>query len=203
MTVAPPSPTLTAKGRGTRERIIEGASQECRCRGAHLITLNHIIERTHTSKSQLFHYFPNGKAQLFLEVAAYEEQRVLDDQQPHLSNLRSWAAWQRWRDAVTQSHRRQGSLSAMAALITEVGPKTSGPQAISAERFRRWRVLIVAGIQAMQGAGKNSTSVDAEQAAAALLAGIQGGVGILMATGDPSYLESALDEGIVSLRRRP
>jgi hypothetical protein len=36
--------------------------------------------------------------------------------------------------------------------------------------------------------------------AAALLAGIQGGVGVLLATGDLSYLEAALDVGIESLR---
>ena len=36
----------------------------------------------------------------------------------------------------------------------------------------------------------------------ALLAGIQGGVGIMLSTGDLSYLEAALDVGIESLRRR-
>lgn len=32
------------------------------------------------------------------------------------------------------------------------------------------------------------------------LAGIQGGVGIMLATGDLSYLEAALDAGIAALR---
>ena len=38
------------------------------------------------------------------------------------------------------------------------------------------------------------------EVAAALLAGIQGGVGVMLATGDLSYLEAALDVGIESLR---
>ena len=42
--------------------------------------------------------------------------------------------------------------------------------------------------------------MDADRAAAALLAGIQGGVGIMLATGDLSYLEAALDNGIAVLR---
>jgi hypothetical protein len=42
--------------------------------------------------------------------------------------------------------------------------------------------------------------VDADRAAAALPAGIQGGVGIMLATGDLFYLEAALDETIGALR---
>jgi hypothetical protein len=63
-----------------------------------------------------------------------------------------------------------------------------------------WRGAIAAGIRAMQEQGKVAVSVDANRAAAALLAGIQGGVGIMLATGDLSYLEAALDDGISALR---
>jgi hypothetical protein len=52
----------------------------------------------------------------------------------------------------------------------------------------------------MQSQGKIAASTDADRAAAALLAAIQGGVGIMLATGDASYLEAALDVGIDSLR---
>ena len=52
----------------------------------------------------------------------------------------------------------------------------------------------------MQTAEKISDDVSAERVAASLLAGIQGGVGIMLATGDLSYLEAALDVGIASLR---
>ncbi|MDG4665603.1 TetR/AcrR family transcriptional regulator [Mycobacterium sp. 236(2023)] len=192
---------LTNRGLATRRRIIEGAAQECRSRGAHLTTLDHVMARTRTSKSQLFHYFPNGKEQLFLEVAAYEARRVLDDQQPHLSNLKTWAAWQCWRDAVVERYRSRGPLCPMAGMMAVVGRSTPGAQAISTNLFREWRASIVAGIHAMQEAGEIAESVDAERAGAALLAGIQGGVGILMSAGDLSYLEAALDEGIEALRR--
>ena len=43
--------------------------------------------------------------------------------------------------------------------------------------------------------------LDADRAASALPAGIQGGVAIMLGTGDLSYLEAALDTGIQSLRR--
>ena len=59
---------------------------------------------------------------------------------------------------------------------------------------------IAAGVAHMQAQGKIAAGVDARRASAALLAGIQGGVGILLATGDISYLEAALDVGIKNLR---
>lgn len=196
-----PVQKLTTKGLATRQRIVEGASLECRERGAPLTTLDHIMDRTQTSKSQLFHYFPEGKEQLFLEVARYEAEQVIEDQQPYLGNLTSWEAWQHWRESVVERYRRQGALCPMAGLIAEVGRATPGAQAISRELFMRWRASIVAGIRAMQERGEISPSVNADRAGAAMLAGIQGGVGVLMSTGDLSYLESALDEGITALRR--
>ncbi|HZC93696.1 MAG TPA: TetR/AcrR family transcriptional regulator [Mycobacterium sp.] len=191
---------LTMKGRATRQRIIEGATAEIRARGIAQTTLEDIMARTQTSKSQLFHYFPDGKDQLLLAVAALESQTVLDDQQPHLSALTSWAAWQRWRDAVVDRYVRQGQNCPIAVLMSEIGRTTPGAQAVTAELMAKWHGAIAAGIRSMQGQGKISIAADADRAAAALLAGTQGGVGIMLATGDLSYLEAALDEGIAALR---
>ncbi|MCV7218479.1 TetR/AcrR family transcriptional regulator [Mycobacterium crocinum] len=191
---------LTAKGRATRQRIIEGAAAEIRARGVALTTLDDVMAHTRTSKSQLFHYFPGGKEQLLLAVAALESQRVLDDQQPHLSALTSWAAWQRWRDSVVDRYRRQGQNCPIAVLMSEIGRTTQGAEAVTTELIVQWRGAIATGIRSMQDQGKVADSVNAERAAAALLAGIQGGVGIMLATGDLSYLEAALDEGIDGLR---
>ncbi|QLL06278.1 TetR/AcrR family transcriptional regulator [Mycobacterium vicinigordonae] len=191
---------LTAKGRATRQRIIEGAAAEIRSRGVALTTLEDVMARTRTSKSQLFHYFPDGKDQLLLAVAAFESQMVIADQQPHLSALTSWAAWQRWRDVVVDRYRRQGQNCPIAVLMSEIGRVTPGAQAVTAELISKWHCAIAAGVRAMQESGKVPPGVDADRAAAALLAGIQGGVGIMLATGDLSYLETALDVGIAALR---
>lgn len=192
---------LTAKGLATRQRIIEGAAAEVRARGVALTTLEDVMARTSTSKSQLFHYFPDGKDQLLLAVAAFESQRVLDDQQPFLGALTSWAAWQRWRDAVVDRYRRQGPNCPIAVLMSEVGRSTPGARAVTAELMVKWHGAIAAGVSSMQEQGKIAAEVDADRAAAALLAGIQGGVGIMLATDDLSYLEAALDQGIATLHR--
>jgi AcrR family transcriptional regulator len=191
---------LTAKGRATRQRIIEGAAGEIRARGVAVTTLEDVMARTRTSKSQLFHYFPDGKDQLLLAVAAFESAMVIEDQQPHLGTLTSWAAWQRWRDVVVDRYRRQGQNCPIAVLMSEIGRATPGAQAVTAGLISQWHNAIAVGIRAMQEQGKVAPSFDAANAAAALLAGIQGGVGIMLATGDLSYLEAALDTGIAALR---
>ncbi len=191
--------SLTRKGAATRQRIIEGAAAEIRDRGVALTTLDDIRARTQTSKSQLFHYFPDGKEQLLLAVAEHEAEQVLADQQPHLGALNSWAAWQRWRDAVVDRYRRQGQSCPLSMLMSEIGRSTPGAQAVTATLMQRWHDEITAGVRSMQDQGKVSGGIDAERSAAALLAGIQGGVGILLATGDLGYLEAALDVGIATL----
>jgi hypothetical protein len=125
---------------------------------------------------------------------------VLDDQQPHLGELTSWAAWQRWRDAVVDRYRRQGQHCPLGVLMTEIGRTTPGAQAVTTALMRHWHDEIAAGVRHMQLQDKVNARLDADRVAAALLSGIQGGVAVLLATGDLSYLESALDVGIESLR---
>lgn len=191
---------LTTKGRATRQRIIDGAAAAIREHGVTVATLEDVMARTETSKSQLFHYFPDGKEQLLLAVAKQEARQVLDDQQPYLGELTSWAAWQRWRDAVVERYRRQGQNCPLSVLMSEIGRTTPGAQAVTSALVRQWHDEIAAGVRHMQLADKVADDVSAERVAAALLAGIQGGVGIMLATGDLSYLEAALDVGIASLR---
>ena len=188
---------LTPKGRATRQRIIDGAAAEIRVHGAVVTTLEDVMARTETSKSQLFHYFPQGKDQLLLAVAEQEAARVLSDQQPHLGQLTSWAAWQRWRDVVVERYRQQGQLCPLST-VSEIG-RTPGAQAVTSTLIDRWRTELEAGVRAMQAQGKIAAGTDPSRAAAALLAGIQGGVLVLMSTGDLSYLEAALDVGIAAL----
>ncbi|HEY3632220.1 MAG TPA: TetR/AcrR family transcriptional regulator [Jatrophihabitantaceae bacterium] len=191
---------LTAKGERTRSRIIAGAADEIREYGLGVTTLDDILFRTRTSKGQLFHYFPRGKEELLLAVAQHEAQRVLDDQQPYLGQLTSWRAWQAWRDAVVERYRQQGPTCPLAVLMTELGRSTPAARAVTGQLIDQWEQHIFEGIKSMQGSGRIPDAVDARQAARALLAGVQGGVSILLSTGDVSHLEAALDTGIAALR---
>src|SRR3984957_15663593 len=144
---------LTPKGAATRDRIIQGASTEIRENGV-TATLDDIRVRTGTSKSQLFHYFPDGREQLLLAVARYEADRVLADQQPQLSDLGSWDAWLAWRDTGLARYREQGQQGPLNALVTQLGRMTPGAQAVVAELMSQWQAQIAAGIVRMRTAGE-------------------------------------------------
>ena len=191
---------LTPKGQATRARIVEGAAEVIRELGVGTATLDDIRARTGASKSQLFHYFPGGKDALLLAVARYEAGRVLEDQQPDLGRLDSWDAWYRWRDAVVERYELQGDFCPLGALSQHVGLSTPGARAIVTELMREWQESLAAGIRAMQRNGSLPLSLDVDQAAAALLAGIQGGVSIMLSTGQSAHLRAALDWGIERLR---
>jgi AcrR family transcriptional regulator len=191
--------TLTAKGTATRQRIIDGAATYLRGEEPGEVTLDDIRAITGTSKGQLFHYFPGGKAELLVAVARQEADRVLADQQPYLGALVSWSAWERWRDAVIARYRAQGRQCPLASLMRQVGG-TPGAAEITTVLLARWQAQVRRGIEHMQLAGEIRADLDPGQAAAALIAGIQGGVQVLRVTGSSAHLEASLDLLIGHLR---
>jgi AcrR family transcriptional regulator len=190
---------LTTKGRATRQRIITGAAVYLHSDEPGEVTLDDIRAITGTSKGQIFHYFPGGKEELLLEVARHESERVLDDQQPHLGALTSWAAWQRWRDAVVARYRAQGRNCPLGSLMSQVG-STPGASEVVASLLERWQAHVRQGITQMQAAGLVRRGLDADPVAAAFIAGIQGGVSVLRSTGSTAHLEAILDTLIDHLR---
>jgi AcrR family transcriptional regulator len=193
-------PRLTAKGTATQRRIVEGAAAQIREHGAAATTLDDVCARTSTSKSQIFHYFPGGKEELLLAVAAHEADRVLEDQQPHLDDLTTWQAWEAWRDSVVRRYREQGIHCPLGVLMTELGRSTPAAQALTTQLIERWQAALRTGILHMQQTGRIDRRVDADRAAATLVAAVQGGVTILMSTGSIGHLTTALDTFLTLLR---
>lgn len=190
---------LTTKGRATRQRIIEGAAAYLRSDEPAGVTLDDIRAITGTSKSQIFHYFPDGKEGLFLAVARHEADRVLDDQQPHLGALTSWAAWERWRDSVVARYRAQGRHCPLGTLMGQVG-STPGAQEVIATLLSQWQSHVRKGIADMQAAGLVREGLDPDRVSAAFIAGVQGGVLVLLNTGSVTHLEAVLDTLLEHLR---
>ncbi|MBD5787414.1 hypothetical protein IF650_14665 [Cellulosimicrobium terreum] len=131
-----------------------------------------------------------------------EAERVLEDQEPYLSNLTSWSSWERWRDAVVARYRAQGAQCPLATLMRQVGATPRADEAVAA-LLDRWESRLVAGIRAMQESGDFRDSLVPERTAAAIVAAVQGGVQLLRTTGTTSHLEAVLDLLLDHLRARP
>jgi len=183
----------TAKGTATRRRIVEAAAAEIRERGTLVTTLDDVGRRSGTGKSQMFHYFPQGREQLLLAVTELEARRVFDDQEPYLSGLASRAAWEQWRDVVVDTCRDQGPHCPLGVLIADVGRYSPAAQAVTTQLIRRWQTAVRLGIEATQAAGEADPALDADRTAAAMITAVQGGVSVLLSTGSVDHLEAALN----------
>ncbi|MFD6424665.1 TetR/AcrR family transcriptional regulator [Streptomyces sp. NPDC060198] len=192
---------LTSKGAATRQRIVDGAARLMRERGPE-VSLDEIRAATGTSKSQLFHYFPEGRSALLVAVARHEAEAILADQQPHLGRLTSWAAWDAWRDAVLEHYRVQGRHCPLNVLTGQLAGDDPQVRAVAEDLMDRWQAHLAAGVRDMQDQGLMSAVPDAERAGESILAAVQGGAFTLIATGRLGPLESALDLALDHLRVR-
>jgi AcrR family transcriptional regulator len=191
---------LTSKGTATMQRIVEGAAVLIRDRGVANVSLDDIRDATSTSKSQLFHYFPDGKSDLLLAVARHEAEQILTDQQPMLGDLTSWPNWQAWRQRVIEKYSAQGRRCPLSALTSQLGLANPATETIITDLYDRWHRYLAAGVKALIATGEIDGNIDPAQSASAILAAVTGGATMLQATGNISYLEASLTEALTGLR---
>ena len=192
---------LTAKGAATRTRIVEGAAALIREQGVANVGLDDIRAATATSKSQLFHYFPDGKSDLLLAVAQHEADQVLAEQQPFLGDLTSWRKWQAWRRRIMEIYDGQRAGCPLSALTAQLRFGNPEIQRIVSDLYDRWRDLLADGVHALRASGEIDQTIDPKQAAVTILAAITGGATLLIATDRLCYLDIALADALDDLRR--
>ncbi|MFF1835480.1 TetR/AcrR family transcriptional regulator [Streptomyces sp. NPDC058231] len=192
---------LTTRGAATRQRIVTGAATLIRDHGVAGVSLDDIRAATSTSKSQLFHYFPQGRSDLLLAVAEHEAEQVLADQQPMLGDLTSWQKWQAWRERVIEKYDAQRAGCPLSALTAQLDVARPTTQDIITRMYDRWHTHLVEGVRALKASGEAGERLDADAAATAILTAVTGGATLLQATDSLTYLETSLDRALDALRR--
>ena len=192
---------LTSRGVATRRRIVEGAAGLMRERGPVNVGLDDIREVTATSKSQLFHYFPDGKSALLLAVARFEAEQVLVDQMPFLGDLTSWRKLQAWRKRVVEKYADQRGSCPLSALTAQLGLADPDTREILVDLYARWHGFLEVGVRALKVSGDVDAGVDPAAAAVAIVNAVTGGATMLVATDRIDYLEIGLGEVLAGLRR--
>src|SRR5216684_899647 len=87
----------TAKGRATRERIVQAAAELIVEKGVAGMSLDDGRARTGASRSQLYHFFED-RDDLVRAVVDATTDAVLGRQDEFLEHLDSWAGIDRWFD---------------------------------------------------------------------------------------------------------
>jgi AcrR family transcriptional regulator len=191
---------LTAKGAATRSRIVESAAELVQLHGVADTGLDDVCASTGTSRSQIFHYFPDGKSQLMVAVAARQAEQTLDDQRPLLDALDSWDAWTDWRDLIIEIYSQRIGSCALSSLTRQLPTTDSAVGAVIADMYAQWQAAMERGLASMRDRGLVSTDADVTQLAMSTLATMQGGVLLMQSTGSVGYLEAALDAALANLR---
>lgn len=186
---------MTIKGAATRKRIVVAAALLIREKGVVEVTLDDVRAATSTSKSQLFHYFPDGRSDLLVAVAEHEAEQVLEVQQPSLGDLTTWESWQKWREVVINHYAELGQRCPLGSLTSELGKSSPEARAVVSNLYEAWEAALLRGVEALVPG--DGTSVDR---ARSILVAIQGGVVMLRATGRIDYLVAGLTGAIEPLR---
>jgi AcrR family transcriptional regulator len=192
---------LTSKGRATRDRIVDAASRLMLVDGVSRTTLDDVGAEARVGRSQLYHYF-DGKSDLVDAVIGRHARDVLGDQEPFLSSLDSWEAWQQWRDVMVAGQRAHHCiggcpLGSLASELSDVDERSR----LALERvFDEWEARLREGVESMLAAGLLARGTDTASLATAVLAAVQGGLLLTQLRHRTDPLEAALDGAIAMLR---
>jgi AcrR family transcriptional regulator len=196
----PATVNLTPKGAATRSRIVATAADLVLARGIGGTSIDDIRAGTSTSKGQLFHYFPGGKAELVSAIASFQGERVLHAQQPYLDTLDSWSAWEGWRRAVLDHYGSQAHWGCpISALAREVIGNDPERAADLAAYMDRWLGYLQAGLERMRSKGMLRPDADPEKLALSVFAALQGGLLLTQTMQSLAPLEAALDGALAAL----
>jgi AcrR family transcriptional regulator len=182
----------TDRGRATRERILDAASELFYRQGVGATGLDQVIAASATGKGQLYHYFADKRA-LVHAVVDRQVATVLDSQQARLEQLSAPADLRAWAGELVAAYRDADHpvrcpLGALVAELAENDPEARG--ALDAG-FGRWAAALAAGL-------RRAGVARPKRQATALLAAYQGGLLLSQARGDLAPLETALDMALTA-----
>ncbi|WP_459645600.1 TetR/AcrR family transcriptional regulator [Kineococcus sp. NUM-3379] len=191
----------TAKGRTSRERIVEAAAALMTARGVEATSVDAVLEAAGAGKSQLYHYFGDRQG-LVRAVVAHRHDTVVRGQGELLAAVRSWEDLRGWFDgllaAQLDSACRVGCpVGALAAELSE-RDEESREELVAA--FTRWERDIAGALGRLREQGLLAPEADTAALATATLATVQGAMLLTRTTRDPRRLRTALDHAFGHLR---
>lgn len=185
---------LTPRGEATRARIVMTAARLIYEHGAERVTLDHVMEESRVSKSQLYHYFAN-KDDLICEVIRLQTAQVVDANQQGLKRVDTLQGLRIWRNAVVRSFRKTGAVGGcpVGSLANELSGQSEEARRLLDQSFAAWSIIIGDSLARMKEHGELTPSAQPASLAIAVLAAIQGGILLAKTARSAKPLELAFD----------
>ena len=193
---------LTAKGRATRERILQSAADVILVDGISGINLKKVREAASVSGSQLTHYFVDKQA-LIRAVIGRQTDVVLDfHRQPKLGGLNTFDDFEEWIAANLRYLRRVGYAGTPTyhALAGQLVKSDEATRDTLAAGYWQWIELIEQSIQRMKDRGVLVTKAQPKHLAMVIVASHQGGASMTFAYRQEWPLMDALRFAVNYLR---
>ena len=168
---------LTAKGRATRDRIVQVAAELILSDGLSALNMDALRKAASVSGSQLAHYFTDKRA-LIRAVVARQINVVLDfHRQPKLGALDTFDDFERWIDLNMRYLRRIGysGTPTYHALAGQLGKSETATRETLAAGYWQWIELLEQAIQRMKNHRVLVAQADARKLALAIVSAHQGG----------------------------
>lgn len=168
---------LTAKGRATRDRIVQAAAQLIVTHGLSMSNMDNVRRAASVSGSQLAHYFAD-KGELIRAVIRRQVGVVLDfHRQPALRQLRSFDDFERWIELNMRYLRRIGYAGTPTyhALAAQLAKSDDSTRDALAAGYWQWIDLLQKAIQRMKADGILLADADPRQLALVIVSAHQGG----------------------------
>ncbi len=190
----------TNKGRATRDRILDTATELVFEHGVAGTTLDDVRAAAKVSKGQLYHYFAD-KDDLIHAVIDRTIYQVLEAQ-PRLTDLSSWTAIAGWFDELVQLQVDRHAVGGcpIGSLAAELAETDEQAREELVAGFDRWETPLREGLEQMRAEGKLRRNADPARLATATLAAIQGGLVLTQTRRDAQQLRIALDAAYSYLR---
>jgi AcrR family transcriptional regulator len=167
---------MTAKGRATRERILQAAAELILAEGLSELSLDKVRKAASVSGSQLAHYYADKQALLRAVVARQIEVVLNFHRQSKLGGLDTFEDFERWIDLNMRYLRRIGydGTPTYHALTGQLAKSDDATRQTLAAGYARWIELLEHSFQRMKDRGALVSKADPRQLALIVVAGHQG-----------------------------
>lgn len=167
---------MTARGRATRERILQSAAELILAEGLSELSLDKLRKAASVSGSQLNHYFAD-KQELIRAVITRQSDVVLNfHRQPKLGQLDTFDDFERWIDLNMRYLRRVGfrGTPTYHALAGQLSKSDDATRQTLATGYTRWIDLLEQSFQRMKKNGVLVRRADPRQLALVVVVSHQG-----------------------------
>lgn len=195
---------LTTKGRATRARILDAASDLVFSHGVAHTTMEDVRVAAGVSGSQLSHYFADKATLVRAIVGAQADATLEQHRAPELGELDSMASLELWAKLNIERQRELNCIGGcrLGSLAGELlsGSGDEATRTCLVDGFERWLSLFHHGIAAMRERGDLRADTDPEELALMLVAALQGGILLTQTMRDTRPLEASLEAALERVR---